>query len=256
MPIPGNLTEGHRCALQMLTTFLLEDGKMKKASLIGLVLFCMMAGQVVGDDWWWPPTGGAMVTPQNPIWSDIVAITLSGEWPHSCIPNDSAILVVPHGIYFDVILDYPPGACLTVITPWERTESVGPLPPGTYTVYARLIGDPLVPEMYVPMAAFTVTRVSYVDADANGANDGSSWADAFKYLQDGLASYRDEIWVAEGTYKPDQGGGQTPSDRTATFQLVSGMVIKGGYAGFGEPGPNARDVRAYETILSGGLRHS
>jgi len=27
-----------------------------------------------------------------------------------------------------------------------------------------------------------------VDADANGANDGSSWADAYKYLQDALAA--------------------------------------------------------------------
>ncbi|MHC4736742.1 MAG: choice-of-anchor Q domain-containing protein, partial [Planctomycetota bacterium] len=42
-------------------------------------------------------------------------------------------------------------------------------------------------------------------------------------------------------------------DREATFQLKNGVVIKGGYAGFGEPNADARDIEAYETILSGDL---
>jgi len=95
----------------------------------------------------------------------------------------------------------------------------------------------------------------YVDADATGANDGSRWADAFNYLQDALAvaSSSDEIWVAQGIYKPDEGVGITPGDREATFQLKNGVAVKGGYAGFGQPEPNARDIDAYETILSGDL---
>ena len=38
-------------------------------------------------------------------------------------------------------------------------------------------------------------KIIYVDADAIGANDGSSWANAFNYLQDALitASAGDEI---------------------------------------------------------------
>jgi hypothetical protein len=93
----------------------------------------------------------------------------------------------------------------------------------------------------------------YVDATQNG--DGSSWADAYKYLQDALtsASSGDEIRVAEGVYKPDQGSGITPGDQTATFQLINGVTLNGGYAGNGEPDPDVRDINVYETVLSGDL---
>jgi hypothetical protein len=43
----------------------------------------------------------------------------------------------------------------------------------------------------------------------------------------------------------------TADDRTATFQLKNSVVIKGGYAGFGEPNADARDIKVYETVLSG-----
>jgi hypothetical protein len=43
-------------------------------------------------------------------------------------------------------------------------------------------------------------RTIYVDGDSPGGN-GSSWADAFMHLQDGLAAAdaNDEIRVAQGT---------------------------------------------------------
>ncbi|HUS72180.1 MAG TPA: choice-of-anchor Q domain-containing protein [Sedimentisphaerales bacterium] len=96
-------------------------------------------------------------------------------------------------------------------------------------------------------------RVIYVDADATGKNVGSSWADAFNYLQDALnaAWSGDEIWVAQGIYKPDRGACVTPGNRMANFGLEGGLIVNGGYAGFGEPNPNARDIDLYETILSG-----
>ena len=59
--------------------------------------------------------------------------------------------------------------------------------------------------------------VWYVNLSAAGADDGTSWADAYDDLHDALdaAGSGDEIWVATGAYEPDRGTG----DRTATFQL-------------------------------------
>lgn len=98
-------------------------------------------------------------------------------------------------------------------------------------------------------------KIIYVDDDANGLNDGSSWVDAYSYLQDALTSVAEgyEIRVAQGVYKPDQGMGITPYDRTATFKLMNMTTIKGGYAGLNHLNPNARDINLYKTILSGDL---
>ena len=101
-------------------------------------------------------------------------------------------------------------------------------------------------------------KTIYVDDDATGANNGSTWADAYNYLQDALADANSaekpvEIRVAQGIYRPDQGAGITPGDRGATFCLINGVAIRGGYAGFGQPDPNARSIHHYETILTGDL---
>ncbi len=101
--------------------------------------------------------------------------------------------------------------------------------------------------------------VIYVDDDAAGANDGSSWADAFNHLQDALAQAAVaakpvQIRVAQGVYRPDRGAGITPGDQTATFQLLNGATLKGGYAGVAAPDPDACDPKRYESILSGDLK--
>jgi hypothetical protein len=79
--------------------------------------------------------------------------------------------------------------------------------------------------------------IIYVDADAAGASNGSSWTDAYNLLQDSLmvAEAGDEIWVAQGIYKPNEGLMAIPGFdwRTVTFQLVNGTAIRGGYAGLG-----------------------
>ena len=97
----------------------------------------------------------------------------------------------------------------------------------------------------------------HVDADATGANDGTSWADAYTSLQLALflATSNDEVWIAEGTYQPDQGPGLTPGDRSLSFTVTGnqdGLKIYGGFAGT-ETDLSQRDVAANPVILSGDI---
>ena len=101
-------------------------------------------------------------------------------------------------------------------------------------------------------------RIIYVDDDANGLKNGTSWANAYNFLQDALADANssndaNEIWVAAGTYKPDQGGGQIPGDRGAAFHLINGVGLYGGFPSGSESNWDDRDPNKYETILSGDL---
>lgn len=96
--------------------------------------------------------------------------------------------------------------------------------------------------------------VRYVDKDAtNGSQTGEDWENAFVELHSALTAPLPlgslEIRVAQGTYKPDRTGLTDP--REATFQLINNVSIKGGYAGFGEHDPDARDIANFETVLSG-----
>ncbi len=98
----------------------------------------------------------------------------------------------------------------------------------------------------------------YVDDNATGANNGTSWADAYLYLQDALAvaGWADTICVAQGTYRPDESAyldGLIDDDRRASFTLKMGVTLLGGFAGVGAGDPDARDVVLYPTILSGDL---
>src|SRR5688500_8157453 len=96
-----------------------------------------------------------------------------------------------------------------------------------------------------------LSQVIYVEASASGPlRTGASWADAYHDLQQALAAAvaGDQIRVADGTYKPTSG-----ADRNATFQLVSGVSLLGGYAGDGAADPDARDVRRFLTFLSGDI---
>ena len=102
--------------------------------------------------------------------------------------------------------------------------------------------------------AARVPKHLYVDANAFGSNDGATWADAYNCLQDALAVALsgDSIFVAAGTYKPDQGTNQTPGDSDATFQLISGVGIYGGFPPGGGQWEEC-DPNVHETKLSGDL---
>ncbi|MCH7847842.1 MAG: right-handed parallel beta-helix repeat-containing protein [Planctomycetes bacterium] len=99
----------------------------------------------------------------------------------------------------------------------------------------------------------------FVDDDAPSGGDGINWDTAYRFLADALVAAGKgqvgEIRVAQGVYKPDrdEANPDGTGDREATFQLINGLALMGGYAGIGAKDPDARDIELYETILSGDL---
>lgn len=114
---------------------------------------------------------------------------------------------------------------------------------GTYTLNASSGAYPA-----VISNSFTIVTPSviYVDQKALGNNSGGSWTNAFTTLQPALAAAvpGDAIEVAEGDYSPST----NLSDPSATFQLIDGLFIQGGYETGGANGPSPA---AYPTILDG-----
>jgi hypothetical protein len=95
--------------------------------------------------------------------------------------------------------------------------------------------------------------IRYVNAAlGSGANDGTSWADAFQGsngLQAALAAAvpGDQVWVAQGSYEPTPG-----TDRQVSFVLRNGIEIYGGFDGT-ETSLGQRDFAAHVTTLTGDL---
>jgi len=110
------------------------------------------------------------------------------------------------------------------------------------------------------IAATTWTRnrpvTYYVNENATGANNGTSWQDAFTGLQSALsvAVAGDNIWVAAGTYKPSLSIDPQSSDpRLAAFSLIGGVDIYGGFQG-NEHNLNQRHLDdTTVTVLSGDI---
>ncbi len=93
------------------------------------------------------------------------------------------------------------------------------------------------------------SNIIYVDVDAHGKNDGTSWFDAFTSLQDALffAQANSEIWVSEGTYYPTE-----DNDRSISFVMKDDVDLYGGFSG-NETTKNQRDWQNNKTILSGDI---
>ncbi|MDB6138314.1 MAG: Cadherin, partial [Verrucomicrobiaceae bacterium] len=98
--------------------------------------------------------------------------------------------------------------------------------------------------------------VRYVAATATGANNGTSWTDAYKELVPAIAAAQanDEIWVAKGTYYPDYNTttGTHTGDRNLRFALKTFVSFYGGFAGT-ETLRAQRNWAVNRTILSGDI---
>lgn len=111
-------------------------------------------------------------------------------------------------------------------------------------------------------AALSGVPIVYVDASATGANDGTSWADAYTDLQDALNADNTpapaQLWLAAGVYKPvvpQTYGSPTGGERGRSFIPRSGITIYGGFSGV-ESSLEQRDWEANRSVLSGDIANS
>ena len=97
----------------------------------------------------------------------------------------------------------------------------------------------------ISLVQLGAARTIYVKNGSNG--NGQSWENAYGDLQKALKAAKkgDQIWVASGMYVPTYDG-----DRNIAFNLVEGVSLFGGFAGF-ESNPGERDFTLNQTILSG-----
>lgn len=96
---------------------------------------------------------------------------------------------------------------------------------------------------------------AYVDHTASGTGEGSSWTNAFTDLSDACQAaahgFIDTIYVAAGTYYPDEGYTKVDNDRGARFEFtLANTAIIGGYPN----GGGAYNPAQNETILSGEIQ--
>ncbi|MBI1225018.1 MAG: T9SS type A sorting domain-containing protein [Bacteroidetes bacterium] len=90
-------------------------------------------------------------------------------------------------------------------------------------------------------------QVVYVDKTALGANDGTSWTNAYKDLQAALDNTTSgQIWVADATYYP---GGANPTP-DSHYTISSAVQLYGGFAG-NETMLSQRDPVTHPAILNG-----
>jgi len=99
-------------------------------------------------------------------------------------------------------------------------------------------------------------RVICVNDNATGNGFGATWENAYTSLQDALFDAGDVkdpapevIWVAQGTYKP-----VLPAGRAATFAMIAGVKIYGGFDDSGTQGSiSQRTPDVVHSILSGDI---
>lgn len=135
---------------------------------------------------------------------------------------------------------------------------------GSITVKIRSNGtDPGVVNGFqlvkLPSGTFPIRK--FVDGDtAFSFNNGDSWADAYKYLDDALAfasmvgGSNCEIWVAQGFYYPPKY--QSSTDRNASFVIPSGLKMYGGFAGTETTLAERANPAFFITAMSGSIGDS
>ncbi len=236
----------------------MRTGRIITAMLVPVLLCGPLTAQAV--DWVKGTTGPAAwaINPASPSTSSVIAFSGPldvASYGNSCAAEASLggtpqLTIDTFNRVVQLWFQGPaPTQCILIYSPVSGLEGTfGPLSAGKWTFRCPTLSA----EIEFIVGAATVT---YVDRSAIGPPSGMSWYRAYRNVQDALvgAGPGDEIWVADGTYTPDNGGGQTPGDRTASFDIPDGVTLRGGYAGYGAPAPDARDFAGHPTVLSGDL---
>ncbi len=195
----------------------------------------MIAASISGDVNFWGDSDGIY-----PI--EMAAHAVFDDPPVSAVavssPGGAYSLPVDNGSYY-------------ISAYLDHDESGGPPDPYEPLVWYDADGDGL-PDMVTVSGGGDVTGIDvdlgfvYVDIDANGTNDGSSWTNAFTGLNEAIQAAVSgiEVWVAEGTYMPPG------IDRRNRFVLKNGVRIYGGFAG-NEKTRADRNPSTFQTTLSG-----
>ena len=243
--------------------------KFNRMTLCLLVIFLFLDQVVQAQTIAWvegtdvvPPTAWS-ISPSDPVSADVISFSgpLDRSYGNRCFAESifgGAPQLSIDTVHKIVEITFPgpaPTLCTTAFYPVLGLQGdFGPLDPGQWTFTCNHSRASF-------QIAFTVTgqNTLYVDADAPGfSSNGSSWLQAYTTLQDALASAHagDRILVADGRYQPDQGTGYTTGDRQASFTIPSGVILMGGYEGYGSNQPDNRNWQDFPTILSGDLLHN
>ncbi|MBL7798338.1 MAG: right-handed parallel beta-helix repeat-containing protein, partial [Saprospiraceae bacterium] len=245
---------------------------------------CLFAGNAFGGLANWPggnssPTLTNCTFSENPVFANLSAITnyststatlknciLWGDGPSVYNPSGTvnisySIVKQPAGVYsgtgnlnadplFVGATDFHLQACSPAIDAGADAGAPADDLDGNTRVDAITGGNITDMGAYEYQTVLSDGTIWYVNAGAATSGNGTSWTCAFQDLQLALAAAGagDQIWVAEGTYKPTTG-----TDRTISFAMKNGVEILGGFPNTGDPELDDRDWVANETILSGDI---
>jgi hypothetical protein len=95
----------------------------------------------------------------------------------------------------------------------------------------------------------TIRAQVFVNLNAHGANDGTSWQNAYINLDSAIShTNTGEIWVAAGTYIPSLTA-ITGDNNYKAFNIKKNIALYGGFNG-SEAAIDQRDIQVNQTVLS------
>lgn len=243
---------------------------MKETTAVILVATALLCGSVHAASVAWidgigsvAPSGWS-ISPSSPSTTDV--ISFSGPTDTTYGNSCSAEMAYGGTPYLSISTSTKtielkfqgpaPTKCILIYKPAVGFRGdFGPLASGNWTF--KCVHSLIPFQIHFTVGGGTSGSIIRVDQNApwTWTPDGSSWTKAYHYLQDGLAAAGagDTIYVANGTYVPDDGSTVTSGDRAASFVIPDNVTVLCGFAGYGASSPNTRDPDTYPTILSGDL---